>query len=94
MQVSSAAALDDGRRIVAIGRIRATGPWRAAGGSGAEADRRAVIEALTREAEDYGADAVVDVRFEVDGCKGCEIDGLRLERVMATGLAVRFAEAA
>jgi uncharacterized protein YbjQ (UPF0145 family) len=49
---------------------------------------------LTREAEDYGADAVVDVQFDVEGCKGCEIDGLRLERVMATGLAVRFAEAA
>jgi uncharacterized protein YbjQ (UPF0145 family) len=49
---------------------------------------------LTREAEDYGADAVVDVQFEIEGCKGCEIDGLRLERVMATGLAVRFAAAA
>jgi hypothetical protein len=94
MQVSSAAALDDGRRTIAIGRIRATGPWRAAGGSGAEPDRRAVIEALTREAEDYGADAVVDMRFEVEGCKGGDIGGVRLERVTATGLAVRFAEAA
>ena len=94
MQVSFAAALDDGRRTIAIGRIRATGPWRAAGGPGAEADRQAAIEALTREAEEYGADAVIDVRFEVDGCKGCDIDGVRLERVTATGLAVRFAEAA
>jgi uncharacterized protein YbjQ (UPF0145 family) len=49
---------------------------------------------LTREAEDYGADGVVEVQFDVEGCKGCEIDGLRLERVTATGLAVRFAEAA
>ena len=61
---------------------------------GAEADRQAAIDALTREAEEYGADGVVDVQFEVEGCKGCEIDGLRLERVTATGLAVRFAEAA
>ena len=37
---------------------------------------------------------VVEVRFEVEGCKGCEIDGLRLERVTATGIAVRFAQAA
>jgi uncharacterized protein YbjQ (UPF0145 family) len=94
MQVSSAAELNDGRRTIAIGRIRAAGPWRAAGGSDAEADRRAATEALTREAEDYGADAVVDVQFDVEGCKGCEIDGLRLERVTATGLAVRFAAAA
>jgi hypothetical protein len=94
MRVSSAAELDDGRRTIAIGRIRATGPWRAAGGPGAGADRKAAVEALTREAEDYGADAVVDVQFGVEGCKGCEIDGIRLERVTATGLAVRFAEAA
>jgi uncharacterized protein YbjQ (UPF0145 family) len=94
MQVSFAAALGDGRRTVAIGRIRATGPWGAAGDSAADADRQTAIEALRREAEDYGADGVIDVRFELEGCKGCEIDGIRLERVTATGLAVRFAEAA
>jgi len=94
MRVSSAAALEDGRRTIAIGRIRAAGPWRAAGGKRGEADRRAAVDALRREAEDHGADAVVEVKFDVEGCKGSEIDGLRLERVTATGLAVRFAEAA
>ena len=94
MQVSFAAAPDGGRRTIAIGRIRAAGPWRAAGDGSAEAERETALEALRREAEDYGADGVVDVRFEVEGCKGCEIDGLRLERLAATGLAVRFAEAA
>jgi uncharacterized protein YbjQ (UPF0145 family) len=94
MQVSFAAVLNDGRGTIAIGRIRAAGPWRAASDPSAEADRQTAIEALQREAGEYGADGVVDVRFEVEGCKGCEIDGLRLERVTATGLAVRFAEAA
>jgi uncharacterized protein YbjQ (UPF0145 family) len=94
MQVSFAAALDDGRRTIAIGRIRATGPWRAAIGSSAEADRQSAVEALTREAQEYGADAVIDVRFEIDGCKGYDLDGVRLQRVTATGLAVRFAQAA
>jgi hypothetical protein len=93
MQVSFAATLDEGRRTIAIGRIRAAGPWRAAGDPGAETDRPAAIKALTREAEDYGADGVVDVRFEVEGCR-CDIDGVRLQRVTATGLAVRFAQAA
>jgi uncharacterized protein YbjQ (UPF0145 family) len=94
MQVSFAAALDGGRRTTAIGRIRATGPWRAAGDLSAAADRQTAIEALRREAEDYGADGIIDVRFEVEGCKGGDIGGVRLERVTATGLAVRFAEAA
>jgi hypothetical protein len=57
-------------------------------------DRQAAIEALAREAEEYGADAVIDVRFEVDGVKGPDIEGVALERVTATGLAVRFARAA
>ena len=70
MYVSFSSGLDDGRPLTAIGRIRAATRWRAAGDPGAEADRRAAIEALTREAEEYGADAVVEVRFEVDGVKG------------------------
>ena len=94
MQVSFAAALDDGRRTIAIGRIRASGPWRAAGASSVEADRQTVLESLTREAGDYGADALVEVRFEVDGCKGSDVNGVQLQRVTATGLAVRFAQAA
>ena len=94
MYVSFSTGLDDGRPVTEIGRIRAPTRWRAAGDPATEADRQTAIEALTREAEEYGADAVVDVRFEIDGCKGCEIDGVRLQRVTATGLAVRFARAA
>jgi uncharacterized protein YbjQ (UPF0145 family) len=94
MQVSFAAALDDGRRTIAIGRIKATARWRAVDDPGSEVERQAAIEALTREAEEYGADAIVDVRFEVDDVKGCDIDGVILQRVTVTGLAVRFARAA
>jgi len=94
MYVSFSSGLDDGRPLTAIGRIKAATRWRAAGDPGAEADRKAAIEALTREAEEYGADAVVDVRFEVDGCRRCDIEGVNLRRVTATGLAVRFAQAA
>jgi uncharacterized protein YbjQ (UPF0145 family) len=94
MYMSFSSDLDGGRPMTAIGRIRAATQWRAAGDPGAEADRQTAIEALTREAEEYGADAVVDVRFEVDGCKGCDIDGVALQRVTATGLAMRFARAA
>ena len=94
MQVSFSTSLDDGRPVTAIGRIRATTRWRAVDGSSSEADRRLAIEALMREAEEYGADAVVDVRFEVDGVKGADIDGVELARLTVTGLAVRFARAA
>ena len=38
--------------------------------------------------------AVIDVQFEIDACKGYDVDGVRLQRVTATGLAVRIAQAA
>jgi uncharacterized protein YbjQ (UPF0145 family) len=94
MYVSFSSGLDGGRPMTAIGRIRAPTRWRAAGDPVAEADRQAAIEALKREAEEYGADAVIDVRFEVDGVKGPEVEGVALQRLTATGLAVRFARAA
>ena len=94
MYMSFSGDLDGGRPMTAIGRVRATTRWRAAGDPAAEADRQAAIEALKREAEEYGADAVVEVRIEMDGCKGCDVEGVDLERVTATGLAVRFARVA
>ena len=90
MYVSFSSDVEDGRPVKAIGRVKAATRWRAAGDPGAEADRQAAIEALMREAEEYGADAVLDVRFEIDGCAGSDIDGVRLQRVTATGLAVRI----
>ena len=94
MEVSFAASLDDGRETAAIGRVKAMTRWRAAAAPGTEAERQAAIEALKREAAEYGADAIVDVKFEVDAVKGVDIEGVALQRVIVTGLAVRFAKAA
>ena len=94
MQVSFTGRLEDGSATTAIGRVRATTRWRAADRQGSEDERLAAIEALKREAAEYGADAVVDVRFEVDDVKGLDVSGVALQRVTVTGLAVRFARAA
>jgi uncharacterized protein YbjQ (UPF0145 family) len=94
MQVNFAGEIGDDRAKTVIGPVKATSRWRAAEGMGSEAERRAAIEALMREAAEYGADAVVDVHFEVDDVRGHDIDGIALRRVTATGLAVSFARAA
>lgn len=94
MQVSFNSALDDGRAHYAIGRVKAVGRWRAANGLNLEADRQAALRALMREAEEYGADALIDVRFEIDDVAGPDIDALPLRRIVAIGSAVRFALAA
>lgn len=94
MEVSYSSDLEDGRAKTVIGEVKATSRWRAAEGMGSEAERRAAIEALMREAAEYGADAVVNVHFEIDAVKGHDIEGVALRRVTASGLAVRFAAAA
>jgi uncharacterized protein YbjQ (UPF0145 family) len=94
MQVSFSGAPDDGRAHHAIGRLKVAGRWRAANEAGDEADRRAVLRALMREAEDYGADALIDVTFEIEEVAAGDIDGVPLRRVVAAGSAVHTAAAA
>ncbi|HKN30094.1 MAG TPA: heavy metal-binding domain-containing protein [Roseiarcus sp.] len=94
MQVSRTNKLQDGRGHYSIGRIKACAAWRAADTMGAEADRLAAVQALIREAQEYDADAIIGLDFEVDGVKSADIGGAPLQRVAATGIAVKFAEAA
>jgi uncharacterized protein YbjQ (UPF0145 family) len=92
MQVSFTDALEGGRAVRTIGRIKVAGRWRAADEAATDGDRRALLMALTREADEYGADALVEVRFEAD--ETAEIDGVSLRRLVATGSAVRASLAA
>ena len=94
MQVGYANKLEGGRRYQSIGRIKASSHWRGANDPVPEADRLAAVRALIREAEDYEADAIVGLDFELDSVDGVEIGGVPLRRVAATGLAVKFDEAA
>jgi uncharacterized protein YbjQ (UPF0145 family) len=93
MQVSRSHSLEGGRGHHLIGRIKACAIWRAVGTVG-EADRREALQALILEAQDYGADAIIDLDFEIDGVRCADIGEAPLQRVAATGIAVRFALAA
>ena len=87
MLVSSEAALE-GRKLSPLGRVRAAGCWH---GAGAKDDREATVRALMQEAEDFGADALIDVRFETDAVASADLEGVALSRLSASGLAVKFA---
>jgi uncharacterized protein YbjQ (UPF0145 family) len=92
MQVSFTGSLQAGRTAKTIGRIKVVGRWRGVDEPATEADRRALLRDLTREAEDYGADALLDVRFEADDT--AESDGVSLRRLVASGSAVQITLAA
>lgn len=93
MQVSRNDRLEGGRIHHLIGRIKACAVWRAVDASG-EDDRLAALQALIREAEEYEADAIIGLDFEVDGVCRADIGAAPLQRIAATGIAVKFAEAA
>lgn len=94
MHVSFTASLDMAREQRTIGRLTAHSPWRAADRELSAIDREIATRALVREAEEYGADGVVEVAFAVEDCRVGECAGLTLRRIVATGRAVRLALAA
>ncbi len=94
MQVSFTASLDSKRAQHTIGRVSAHTPWRPADRELGESDREIATRALVREAEEYGADGVVEVAFAVEECHGAECESIKLRRLVATGRAVRLALAA
>jgi len=94
MQVTRTNKLEGGRGHYSIGRIKASSGWRAVDASATEAERLAAVQALIREAQEYDADAIIGLDFEVDGVKSADIDGTPLQRIAAIGIAVKFAEAA
>jgi len=94
MLLSRNKALEDGRRYYSIGCIMATSKWRPISVAGVEVDQLAAVQALIREAQEYDADAIVDLDFQVDGVMRDDIDGAPLQRVAAKGIAVRFSQAA
>ena len=94
MQVSFTSALEGDGANYRIGALKATAGWRPADTPVSDLDREIALRALVREAEEYDAQALIEVRFSVEDCRDIEIQGVKLRRVTATGTAVRFALAA
>ncbi|MGA2045736.1 MAG: heavy metal-binding domain-containing protein [Roseiarcus sp.] len=90
MQITNTNQLADSRGHYPIGRIRAASDWRPYDASRARADRLTAVRKLIREAEEYGADAIIELEFHFDDVKRAEIEGASLVRIAATGIAVRF----
>jgi hypothetical protein len=94
MLVSRNNELQDSRDHYSVGRIKASSRWHPVSVAVVEADRLAAVQALIREAQEYEADAIVGLDFEVDEVMRDDIDGMPLQRVAAKGIAIRFSQAA
>ena len=95
MLVSEKDAIDGARVLMKIGKIQAATAWHAVGYNPVTTNwRDRVLQELIRRAEDIDADAIIGVDFSVEPVEGRDEGGIELERVCATGIAVRLANAA
>ncbi len=95
MLVSERDAIEGVRVLYPLGKIKAASAWHAAGYSPVSNNwRERVLLDLIRRAEDIDADAIIEVGYEIEPVEGRDERGIELERVCATGIAVKLAIAA
>ena len=95
MLVSEKDAIEGARVLYPIGRIKALSTTHAVGYVPVSDNwRERVLQDLIRRAEDVDADAIIGVDYKVEKVEGRDECGVQLERVCATGIAVRLALAA
>jgi uncharacterized protein YbjQ (UPF0145 family) len=91
MQISVTNAITGRRVLHTIGRIEAASAWHAANGGKLRADwRELVLRDLVRKAEDFDADAIIDIDYETDGGLPADESGVLLTRIVAKGIAVKL----
>ena len=92
MRISFTDEITDGRILYPIGRVRAGGSWHAEGVRCDGGDWKDVaLQALIREAQEHDADAIIGVGYEIDGASLTDLTSIGLQRVTATGIAVKLA---
>ena len=85
MRISQTSEIEGGRVLYPIGRIEAVSGWHANDAPPNGRDWKAVaLERLIAKAQDYDADAI-------DGVEACDLATIPLQRVAATGVAVKLA---
>ncbi|WOJ90411.1 heavy metal-binding domain-containing protein [Methylocapsa polymorpha] len=95
MRISSTEIIEGGRVLYTIGKIKAASAWHPADGAPSQDNwRELVLSELIRTAEDIDADAIIGFDYETDGMVQVEETGVRLKRILATGVAVKLSCAA
>jgi uncharacterized protein YbjQ (UPF0145 family) len=95
MLISEKNAIDGAQVLRSIGTVKAASAWHASGRAPLASDwRERMLQELVHRGEDVDADAIIDVDFVVDSVSRQDETGVALERVRATGIAVRLSNVA
>jgi uncharacterized protein YbjQ (UPF0145 family) len=95
MKISFTNEVEGGREFTPIGRVQAASSWHGSAQAEIADDfHKAALQALIEMAREFDADAIIGVDYGYDAVKLAELATVELRRVSATGIAVRFAQAA
>jgi hypothetical protein len=95
VRISFTDTLEGGRVLYKIGKIEAASAWHPENSEPLQHNwRDLILRELIRTAEDIGADAIVGVDYQNDGAVQIDETGVKLKRVVATGIAVKVSCAA
>ncbi len=95
MRISHTREVEGGRVLYPIGKIKAASGWHACDARPDSGDWKDVaLQRLIAAARDFDADAIIEVDYQVDGVQTFDLGNIPLERVSATGVAVKLACAA
>jgi hypothetical protein len=95
VRISFTGTLEGGRVIYNIGKIEAASAWHPENSEPLQPDwRELILRELIRTAEDIDADAIIGVDYQNGGAVRIDETGVKLKRVIATGIAVKVSCAA
>ena len=95
MRISFTGTLEGGRVLYNIGKIEAASAWHPENRAPLQQDwRQFILRELVRKAEDIDADAIIGVDYRNDAAIRIDETGVKLKRVVATGIAVKLSCAA
>ena len=95
MRISFTGTLDGSRVLYKIGKIEAASAWHPENSEPLQHNwRELILRELIRMAEDIDADAIIGVDYQNGGAVRIDETGVKLKRIVATGIAVKLACAA
>jgi hypothetical protein len=95
VRISFTGTLEGGRVLYNIGKIEAASAWHPENSEPLQDNwREIILRELIRMAEDIDADAIIRVDYQNGGAVRIDETGVKLKRVIATGMAVKVSCAA
>jgi len=89
--ISSTGAIEGGRVLYSIGKIEAASSWHPEGTDPLQSNwRELILRDLIHKAEDVDADAIIRLDYKNDGALQIDETGVKLTRIVATGVAVKL----